>query len=71
MKLSSRSASAESVAAGAGRETDPTLGVRLVGSDQYFHEVHCIWTPLPVHWIGCWSRRVPDRVRDNFGREFF
>jgi hypothetical protein len=71
MKLSSRSESAEATAAGMGRETDPTLGVRLIGSDQYFHNVHCVWAPLPVHWIGGWSRRVPDRVRDNLGREFF
>lgn len=70
MKLSSPSGSAKG-AAGAGRETDPTLGVRLIGTDQYFNEVHQIWYALPVHWIGCWSRRVEDRVRDNLGREFF
>lgn len=53
------------------RELDSTLGARLLATDQYFNEVHGEWLPLPVHWTGCWSRRVPDRVRDALGRELF
>ena len=51
------------------REIDPTLGARLLATDQYFYEVRCIWLPIPLHWVGCWSRRVDHRVRDNLGRE--
>jgi len=70
MKPASPSASTES-GGRLGRETDPTLGVRILPTDFYFFEVRCVWAPVPPHWVGAWSRRVDDRLRDRLGREFY
>ena len=54
-----------------GRETDPVLGVRIQATDFFFYEVRCVWVKVPPHWIGAWTRRVPDRIRDRLGVEIF
>jgi len=70
MKPKSPSASTEA-AGRRGRETDPTLGVRILATDFYFYEVRCVWALVPPNWVGAWTRRVPDRIRDRLGVELY